>query len=174
MFCLVPSPRSRARVALLSRAVPIPCTPSSSTGRAIGPGCVCPRVSHQHHRCCPVRAPRAHCPSFRRLCSPRSLCSRRTTAWAAPASVYLNNKCSTVFFSHTGWCFIPPTRLSGALRPECAWGVVRGRLRPTPCLPRYQSSNQHPWWMWAMLRGTWARLRGRGHPVSARRPPFGS
>jgi hypothetical protein len=56
--------------------------------RAMGPGRVCPCVSRRSR--CPARAPRAHCLSLRRS-RPRSLCSRRTTAWAAPASVYLNN-----------------------------------------------------------------------------------
>ena len=39
----------------------------------------------------------------------------------------------TRLVSHTGWCFISPTRLSGALRLECAWGGTPGvGLGPRP------------------------------------------
>jgi hypothetical protein len=89
VFRLVFVSFSCARCFACCPAVLIPCTPFiPSPGH--GPGPCLPTYSQHHHRR-PVRASRAHCLSLHRLCSPRSPCSRRTTAWAAPTSVYLNN-----------------------------------------------------------------------------------
>ncbi len=82
-----------------SPAVPIPCTPPCSTRHQTGHAPCRAVFAHVYpinincHR--PIRARRAHRPSLRRVCSPRSLCSRRTTAWAAPAR-YLNNSRSVL------------------------------------------------------------------------------
>ncbi len=96
MFCLVSCARSRLVFVRTLRRVLSCCLDPVCTllflRRAMGPG-ICPRstcIPSTPPLRRPVYAPRAHRPLL--LCSSfRSLgCSRRTTAGAAPASVYLN------------------------------------------------------------------------------------